>query len=254
MNIRLVHILSRFWLLSCLFTQQSIAASSILIWPLNPTIEAGTQSVALWMQNENDQAITLQIRVFAWDQDGHQDVYEAQRELSGTPPFTTIPARGKQMVRLTHTAAAVVGTERAFRLIIDEIPRAVPDNESRKASTPTVGLNVQMRYSLPVFVRGAGASDSTLDAGNELAWRVEQSDGASYLRVRNDGHRTARLTQVKFRRGDGSILDVAPGLLGYVLAGREMRWPLPEPIVSADGLALETQLENNESPIKLPPF
>ena len=47
----------------------------------------------------------------------------------------------------------------------------------------------------------------------------------------------ARLTDVAFKQG-GQARPVAPGLLGYVLPGAVMRWPVPETLAAESTLQL----------------
>ena len=44
------------------------AASSVLIWPIDPVLEADQQASALWLENRGTETANLQIRVFAWSQ------------------------------------------------------------------------------------------------------------------------------------------------------------------------------------------
>jgi fimbrial chaperone protein len=234
----------------------AFASTTLLIWPLDPTIEAGRRAGALWLENVGSTPVTLQIRVLAWDQQNFQDDYTAQNLIVGTPPFTTIAPGKKQLVRLTLTAPLVAAEERAFRILVDEIPTAQPAGGS--------GLRLQMRYSLPLFAYGeglwrkqAGGRPSATRAQPALSWRLVEDGGTRYMQVRNSGSGHARLSQVRFVNAarmalaadDGSI-DVATGLLGYVLPGRTMRWPLPAGVPS--GRQLQAQLETNAPPVTLP--
>ena len=56
--------------------------------------------------------------------------------------------------------------------------------------------------------------------------------GRNYIEVRNQGAVHARLTDASFKQG-GQTRPLVDGLLGYVLPGASMRWPVPD-AVSAD--------------------
>jgi fimbrial chaperone protein len=95
-----------------------------------------------------------------------------------------------------------------------------------------MGLKVQMRYSLPLFVYGQGiqtwlqgAHHARVDTA-KLHWRVVRADGLPQLVVRNDNNVHVRLSKVMLRQG-GAQHTMAQGLLGYVLPGSTRRWPLP---------------------------
>lgn len=44
------------------------AATSVLIWPIDPVLEADQKAGALWLENRGTTAANLQVRVFAWRQ------------------------------------------------------------------------------------------------------------------------------------------------------------------------------------------
>jgi fimbrial chaperone protein len=230
-----------------------IAASSLLIWPLDPTIEAGQKAGMLWLENVGDAPVTLQIRVRAWDQEDFADRYTEQNVVVGTPPFTTVAPGKKQLVRFTLLAPLRVGEERAFRVLVDEIPAQTPVERT--------GLKFQMRYSLPLFVYGEGLwrkrrVPGSAQAAPSLSWQLVEENGVRYLQVNNTGTGHARLSRVRLVSStDGATstvdesIDVATGLLGYVLPGRVMRWPAPEGVL--DGRLLQVQLEVNAPSIIL---
>lgn len=212
-------------------------ASSILIWPVDPVIKADARATALWLENPGKTPVTLQVRIYAWSQDGGRNSYAPQETILGTPPIVTIAPGAKQLVRLTRTTPALAGREQAFRVIIDEIPTASP------ATTSGAAVSFRMRYSLPLFAYSADIARGTaakIDATGQLpnlTWRIVGSGGERQLEVHNSGAVHARLTDVAFARSAASVGDEVPlakGLLGYVLPGATMRWPLPAGTNGAD--------------------
>ncbi|MBL8267265.1 MAG: molecular chaperone [Steroidobacter sp.] len=228
----------------------------MLIWPLDPTIEAGRKAGTLWLENVGKAPVTLQIRVLAWEQRDFSDSYDAQSLIVSTPPFTTIAPGKKQLVRLTLTAPLAAGEERAFRILVDEIPSP--------QSAGSTGLRVQMRYSLPLFAYGQGLwrKDEGRVAGARraqpaLSWQLIEAGDVRFMQVRNSGSGHARLSQVRLVNlarpaltHNQDDIDIAPGLLGYVLPGQTMRWPVPDGVLS--GRHLQAQLETNAPPVLLP--
>src|SRR5476649_1937886 len=117
--------LSALWALTA---GQAQAASSVLIWPIDPVLEADQQASALWLENRGTETANLQIRVFAWTQSGFDEQYQNQRDVIGSPPVAKIEPGQKQLVRLTRTRDVPPGQEQAYRIIIDEIPAAKAPN------------------------------------------------------------------------------------------------------------------------------
>ncbi len=233
----------------------ALSTSSVLIWPVDPVIEFKDHAVAVWLENEGKQPTLLQLRVFAWDQRPNENHYSEQTDIVGTPPMIRIEPGKRQLVRLTRTIDIPPGVERPYRVIIDEIP-----TPADSADAPTVGARFQMRYSIPLFVYGAGlASPSVpnpakkaITAQPRLGWRVQTIDGSPYLEVSNTGPVHARLTRVTFQGGTDTMADVAAGLLGYVLPGATMRWPLPKS--AKPGTSLVASINGGETAQTIPPL
>ncbi|VVN34016.1 molecular chaperone [Pseudomonas fluorescens] len=218
------------------------AASSVLIWPIDPVLEADQQASALWLENRGSETANLQIRVFGWSQSGFAEQYQNQRDVIGSPPVAKIEPGQKQLVRLTRTKEVPPGQELAYRIIIDEIPSAQP--ASADGGKTAAAIRFQMRYSVPLFAYGAGLwskEDSTRARDPkgvglpQLSWRTVAVDGKPYVEVRNQGAVHARLTDVAIKQA-GQSKPLAEGLLGYVLPGAVMRWPAPTPLTNDSAL------------------
>lgn len=203
------------------------SSGALLIWPVDPVIEAKQNATAIWLENSGNAPKTLQVRIFAWAQkDGH-NVYAAQNDVIGSPPIVTIGPGERQLVRLTRTVAPSEEPEQAYRVIVDEIP--VPQAAEAGAGA---SVSFRMRYSIPLFSYAQGMPPDLRDTiktqhvKRELKWRVAQDAEGRYLEVKNEAKIHARLVDVSFELGDGAS-PVAKGLLGYVLPGSTARWPLP---------------------------
>lgn len=233
----------------------SNAASSLLIWPLDPVIEADQKAAALWLENKGRETAYMQIRVVGWEQREFDNHYQNQREVIGSPPLARIEPGQKQLVRLTRTQNAPAGIERAYRIIIDDIP---VDTSNDGPHGPTAAaVNLQMRYTVPLFVYGEGllskpaatSRQASKSAGApDLGWRKVMVQGAPWLQVQNRGEVHARLTQVSIVQG-GKSWSVAPGLLGYVLPGAVMRWPLPSGLKAVDHMLARVNNERSAQPV-----
>jgi fimbrial chaperone protein len=222
-----------------MFTDAPVfSAAAVTIWPINPVITDGARATAVWLENTSSNAVTMQIRVLRWSQDAGIDKLEdAEGLVIASPPLATIAPGRRQLVRLVSTVPAPAGRELAFRILIDELPNVGSTGPAAKAPEGYLGVTFRMRYSVPLFVYGRGLAPRLQGNSEEpvpLTWWVAESPQGPALLVRNPSERHVRLSKARLvspRR----VVDVAPGLLGYVLPGTEMRWLLPPRVdISAD--------------------
>lgn len=225
------------------------AATSILIWPINPLIEGDRKAAALWLENRGEKPVSLQVRVFDWHQRERTDGLEPQRAVVGSPPVTEVQPGKQQMVRLILREPVSAGREHAYRVLVDEM--LTPDSQGNA----DLGVQFQMRYSVPLFVIGSGARvdlRGTEEPGRlrpQLRYRISEAGGTRYLSVRNVGDAHARLSAVRLVQGSRAF-SISDGLLGYVLAGAEMRWPLPREMPAGAGV-LEARVNDADQPVRL---
>lgn len=225
------------WLLvGLLLGSEGVSAkASFLIWPIYPVIEVGDRAAALWLENTGNETALVQVRVFEWSQQNHQDAYAEQTKIMPSPPVTKIEAGQKQMIRLTRTQDSPAGKELAYRVVVDELPAQFNKDGQINAQVKK-GVQFQMRYTIPLFVYGAGLGSGDdgvsqqLNQKNELAkpvlsWRISNKAGKDYLLIRNKGLLHARLSGFKV----GNVVEGAKqgtSTFGYVLANNEMHFSL----------------------------
>ncbi|MFE8646195.1 molecular chaperone [Sphingomonas sp. NCPPB 2930] len=233
------------------------AVSPIMIWPVDPVIVGEPQAVALWIENQGDQPIAMQVRVFGWEQPLGEDALAPQQQVIASPPISSIPPRQRQMVRLIATRPAPPLTEQAFRVVVDELPGTAPplpaaappaDGAAPAPALPAAppagaAVNLQMRYSVPLFLYGPDARpDKPLPSTSagarrtpapsqvlepKLDYRVVRTPaGRPALAIRNRGTAHGRITLVDWVADGRPPVAVNAGLLGYVLSGQRMQWPL----------------------------
>ncbi|MCY1412217.1 Chaperone protein EcpD precursor [compost metagenome] len=219
----------------CVLAPLARAASSVLIWPIDPVLESDRKASALWLENRGNAPVLMQVRVFAWTQADYEEQFQEQQTIIGSPPMIRIEPGKKQLIRLTRTVPMPAGSEQAYRIIIDEIP--TPDTQLKEEKS-SAAIKFQMRYSVPLFAYGDGLwfkedpnskrkRDPASAGQPKLSWKVVTQDGKSFLEVRNQGPVHARLARAALQQA-GKSTSVSDGLLGYVLAHSSMRWPLAQ--------------------------
>ncbi|GAA0693136.1 molecular chaperone [Dyella marensis] len=188
-------------------------ASSLQISPVTVELPPGQNASALTLRNPGKEPVYGQVRVFRWDQAPDDDRLEPSDDLVASPPLIRIEPQGEQLVRLVRRDGSAVAEERYYRVLVDEVPNldAAPGN----------GVNIRLRYSVPVFLEPAGAP-----ALPKLSWELRRQGAQWQLRVSNTGGRRAQLAAVRVVGADGAAQEINPGLLGYVLAGRTRQWTI----------------------------
>lgn len=218
------------------------AAASLQVSPVTLSFQPGQPALGVTLRNTGDAPLTGQVRVFAWSQDGQDDKLDPVQVLVASPPMVSIQPQGEQLVRVVRTNRQAADRELTYRLLIDELP--APQNAA-PATAVSGGINFRLRYSIPVFVPLPGAAEP------RLGWTLRQHDGAWYLGAANQGGTHAQLSAVKLLGAGGQSFEVAPGLLGYALAGSGREWRLPDKFpagLAAAGLKLEARLNGAPAP------
>lgn len=236
--------------------QHAMAAASILIWPIDPVIEESQPATALWLENRDNKTVYMQIRVLGWQQTAGKDDYSNQSQVVASPPVATIAPGKRQLIRLIKQAPVPAGQEHAYRVLIDEVPiKDQPGNGADNGAQ--LGLKFQMRYSVPLFVSGAGVwtkqdyehpRDYAQASQPKLSYRLLQQSSDRWLEVRNQGNVHARISKVTL---EGKLLN--GGLLGYVLPGSQIRFALPPSGGFASGRLLAT-VNDNKQPLTIPVY
>jgi fimbrial chaperone protein len=229
------------WGLSLVVPASVHAAASIIIWPVDPVIEHDQRATAVWIENKDHHPVTLQIRVQGWSQQDGQDLYsDNQADVTVSPPMATVAPGQRQLIRLLKLTDIAPSTERAYRVFIDEIPSNLVDGRSNDPALlvpaqPSLGVQLRMRYSLPLFLSGIGLwtkEDPAKKRDPEQISRpilhgVIEAEGAKrWLVLTNSGPVHARLTKVDLLRGT-QVETLVPNMLGYVLPGAQMRLEIP---------------------------
>jgi len=198
------------------------AASGLQVTPVTLTLQQTQRAEGIWLSNSGDNPINAQVRVFRWSQSGYRDQLAASQGLVISPPMLTIPPGGKQLIRVIRTGSPAK-VEDAYRLSINELPQTTAKKNN---------LQFVLHYSVPVFIQPPGVTDTYA----KLQWQLQRSEGRAWLEVKNQGDGHAQLSEVNLITTAGNRKNITPGLLGYVLPGSTMRWPLPASVSQGEKL------------------
>lgn len=190
-------------LMLCVGPQAQAQGSGIQVAPVMVSLSPQQTISALRLRNGRDRATAFEIDVYAWSQEHGRDVLTPSTDLIVAPGVFEAAAGAEQIVRVGVADGAAV-RERAYRLILRELPR-------RSADGAVLGFTLEL--SLPVFVTPPQARP-VLDA------RVDRSGAAPMLRLVNLGDAHAQLGGLNV---DGAAVP-APR---YMLAGASAEIELP---------------------------
>lgn len=190
-------------------------AANLQISPVMVNLRAGQGASGITMQNLGEAPVYGQVRVYLWEQKDGDDVLTPTQDVVASPPIIQIGPKSSQMIRLVRRGEQLPASEQTYRILIDEIP---------KDDGPASGVDIRLRYSVPLFVLPADER-----AAPVLSWTVFKKEGFWTLRVRNSGNQRAQIGALQLSNAAGKEFEIASGLFGYVLAGRVREWRLPTP-------------------------
>jgi len=214
-------------------------AATLQISPVMVDLQANENAAGVTLNNPGDAPLYGQVRVFRWDQVDGDDTLTSTQDMVASPPLIQIAAQTNQLVRLVrtgHTTSAQQPAEISYRLVIDELPQP---------NTPTeTGVQVRLRYSVPVFIEPAGAVGQP-----QLSWHLVQDKQGWILRVDNTGAKHAQIATVRLVNKAGTVYEINQGLLGYALADRSRQWQVPIPKNADLSGAVTVQASINTQPV-----
>jgi fimbrial chaperone protein len=215
--------------LACAFECAPIFAAGLQVAPILLELSPKENADGVWLSNTGSAALAAQVRVYHWTQVNGEDRLDPSRDLVVSPPIVKLAPGARQLVRVVRSGAPPESREDAFRVLVDELPVDVGKADDDAAK----GLRFVLRYSVPVFLAPRG------DAGlPKLSGRAERTASGLVLDVANAGATRAQLGNLSRLDAAGHRIEISSGLVGYVLAGSEMHWPLETraPIAPGDRL------------------
>lgn len=214
------------WALCLIAGGTGAHAATLRVAPVGLDLTDGQNASTLTLRNDGADILNVQIRVFRWRQEGGKDVLEPATEVVVSPPITRLDAGGLRTVRVVRTGTAALNAEEAYRILVDELPPPPGDGGRMVA--------LLMRHSIPVFFnRESGQAD--------VVWHIDKTEGGLVLSAENKGARRVRLADVRLLDAQGDAVAEHRGLVGYVLPGSKMKWPIgPADAAAPSALRLTT--------------
>lgn len=229
-------------LIASIFMMQAQAAS-LQVAPILLEFSPKEKVKELWLTNTGSESIRAQVRVNEWTQVNNVDVLTPSKSLIASPVVLSIPAQQRQLVRLIRSNAVPNKSEEAFRLIVDELPNVTTESQN--------GLQVLLKYSIPVFFKVPNLANEDKEIGSLDDVRFIYSP--KKLTVVNQSTDYKRFSQFAYINAQGQRINIQQGLVGYVLSGQTMEWPIPNTVKIMPGgkFVVVVNSESNEQELPI---
>jgi fimbrial chaperone protein len=191
----------------------SLYAGSLQVAPVLVEVQAPGATSTLKLRNEGTKPLDAQIRIFRWTQVNGADQLTPTDDVAASPPAASLKPATDYTVRVVRTIKEPIAKEESYRLLIDELPNA--------AGGAPATVNIDLRYSIPVFFTVGGG------AAPKLTWDLQQRAGKATVVLSNAGDRRIRLAKLKLTDGKGAVAYFGDGLAGYVLGHSSKSFDVP---------------------------
>jgi fimbrial chaperone protein len=210
---------------AALLAAMPAGAGSLEIGPIRVQMIGPERTATLTVRNTDSTPVNVQVRTLDWTQPEGVDAYVPSAVLMASPPLVTLAPGESQVIRLVVENMPDAPRERAFRLILDEIPNR---------TGPSTGVQATIRALVPVFV-----TPST-DSRPNLRWSASRSGEQLTVTAVNDGPARERLINLQVSAGGQPIGDP---MEGYVLSGGRRSWTLDAGASQANALSISAEGE-----------
>jgi fimbrial chaperone protein len=200
-------------------------AASLDVAPVLVEMLNSAPTAVVNIRNTGAKPIDVQSRVMRWTQTNGSETLEPSDDIVASPPITTLQPGVTYSVRLIRTKKDTPPSERGYRLLVDQLPE-----DARK------GVGLVVRHAIPLFVAPSEPGSPN------VRWSIVSERGKAMLRAENSGRRRLRLAQLNITGQGGKKASLGAGLVGYVLAGSAMQWPIPG---GASGLGAGSRISAN---------
>lgn len=184
-------------------------ASSFNVTPLRIELDSKANFSTFQIRNDSSTRLAVQVRGFAWDQQGGEDRYAPTADFAVSPSIVEIEPGQIQYFRLFRGQMPSKAAEGSYRLVIDQLP---------DGRMPQAGASATLlRVSIPVFANRNLASPAV------LGWTV----AGKSIGVANSGGRSVKLGKLGISTPDGRTYDLSVKGPRYILSGASASFVAP---------------------------
>lgn len=123
--------------------------------PMSQSIDLGSKqkSAQFQISNESNEkiAVELTVKKRTLDSEG-KEILPDTKEITIFPPQMIIPPKEKRTVRVNYNGDTAIISEKAFRVIAEQLPLKVDEKTKKKS-----GIQMLMKYMAALYVTPEGA-------------------------------------------------------------------------------------------------
>ena len=217
----------------------SAEAGTLKVSPIKVTLPADGRSEVIRLKNPDFRSTLVQVQAVEWAAAADLDRAKRADEILAVPPIFEVGPDSEQVIRLALRDTGGPAVERAYRLLITEVPEEVEAG----------GVAFAVRLNMPLFVTPEGAAP-------EPVWRFAYTpSGEAELILANHGSAHLMVKSLELRAAGASNPLFQTDRFAYALAGGEARWSLGYGRQSMpEGLEVlaETHLGPQQAPVMRP--
>lgn len=194
------------------------SSAAFRVAPVRIFFDSTTKSVAITVQNEDEDKLTVQVDAMEWSQDEKgEDVYRPTKDIVFFPKMVTIEKGKERLIRVGYDGKAADVKEKTYRLFLEELP------EQPKPGQTYVSMLIRM--GIPIFINPAKETH-----GVNLQ-RTSMSRGALEVTVKNNGNSHVIVDKIKAVGTDaiGANVFTTEASGWYILAGNAIAYPVEVP-------------------------
>ena len=209
------------------------AQNNYTVSPLRLELSGKAPATVLQVINRGDAAATMQVQQRAWVQRDGRDEQDETRDLIISPAIFTFKPGETQVVRIALRGAPDRQLERAYRILVSELP-----GPSVPTAPELISFRIALRMDLPLFV-------AAIEPGAPSpSFKFEPANGR--LLVRNEGPSHIRFTDFTLQQA-GRHLHSVP--VFTVLPGSSIAMELPRGDRAATVASARVEADSNAGPI-----
>ncbi|MEZ5826232.1 MAG: fimbria/pilus periplasmic chaperone [Geminicoccaceae bacterium] len=219
-----------------LLTSQECVAAAFTISPTRVELADHRTTASIVLRNRSQDESVIQVEAFNWEDKPDIEGLAPSRDLIAVPAVFRLEGGASQVIRV-RARTVPDASERAFRLVVSEVPDETPSGGT--------GVQFALRLNLPVFL-------GTKNGRAIPLWSREVSaDGTTSIELSNNGNAHLRVRELHVADAAGRKLD-AIGAPFDILAGKVRRWPL-DPALAGRVVHIEAQTSIGPISVELAP-